>query len=215
MKHSILNRIKDLGGDISKVKGNSLQEDLLSITFDTVLYPKPQDTPWASAEDQEPIYELGTFIEENMDLYHSDQQAFFDKLFNIYYCLTDEAYGQDFWQPQMFTPFKENTESFDEWNMILQDCVNDDYLDEIIEQAKTPTPDFVSIIYSYGFPDQYYVCLQDPYPENPTIWGTDHEVFFEEITNEGTLEDLFNKYMTKDELIEIINNALAKNDDNN
>lgn len=45
MKQTILNRIQALGGDISKVKGTSLQEDLLAITFDTVLYEKPEDTP--------------------------------------------------------------------------------------------------------------------------------------------------------------------------
>ena len=43
MKQEILNRLQALGGDISKVKGNSLQEDLLAITFNTVLYEKPQD----------------------------------------------------------------------------------------------------------------------------------------------------------------------------
>ncbi len=56
MKQAILDRIQALGGDISQVKGKSLAEDLMSITFDTVLYPKPEDTPWADEEDQEPSY---------------------------------------------------------------------------------------------------------------------------------------------------------------
>jgi len=43
MKESILTRIEALGGDISNVKGISLAEDLQSIKFNTVLYPKPED----------------------------------------------------------------------------------------------------------------------------------------------------------------------------
>ena len=45
MKKEILEKIKQLGGNIDNVKGNSLADDLLSITFDTVLYQKPEDTP--------------------------------------------------------------------------------------------------------------------------------------------------------------------------
>jgi hypothetical protein len=49
------------------VKGTSLAEDLLAITFDTVLYPKPQDTPWAKAEDTEPIYGIGAWVDAHRD----------------------------------------------------------------------------------------------------------------------------------------------------
>ncbi len=55
MKKGILNRIKQLGGNVANVKGVSLQEDLCAITFKTALYQKPEDTPWLSAEDTEPI----------------------------------------------------------------------------------------------------------------------------------------------------------------
>ena len=41
MKQEILNRIQALGGDISQVKDTSLADDLLAVTFNTVLYPKP------------------------------------------------------------------------------------------------------------------------------------------------------------------------------
>lgn len=50
MKTEILERIKQLGGNVENVKGSSLKDDLLAITFDTVLYQRPVDTPWASAE---------------------------------------------------------------------------------------------------------------------------------------------------------------------
>ncbi|MDB0601998.1 hypothetical protein PL373_12715 [Tenacibaculum maritimum] len=62
--------------------------------------------------------------------------------------------------------------------------------------------------YSYGFPDNLFVCLSDPDKENPTVYGTDHEVYFDEITVQGTLEEYFNSFLTKEELIEIIDKKL-------
>ena len=56
MKQEILDRIQALGGDISQVKGTSLAEDLSAITFNTILYEKPEDTAWARADEEEPIY---------------------------------------------------------------------------------------------------------------------------------------------------------------
>lgn len=50
MKIEILERIKQLGGNVENVKGSFLKDDLLAITFDTILYQRPVDTPWASAE---------------------------------------------------------------------------------------------------------------------------------------------------------------------
>ena len=43
MKKEIVNRIKQLGGNVANVKGVSLQEDLCAITFNTALYQKPED----------------------------------------------------------------------------------------------------------------------------------------------------------------------------
>lgn len=81
-------------------------------------------------------------------------------------------------------------------------------LEEIIAVSNDPSPDFVHVFESYGFPDNYYICLSDPHPENPTLFGTDHEVFFREITNEGTLEDFLKKLLTKEELLDIIKRRL-------
>jgi hypothetical protein len=52
--------------------------------------------------------------------------------------------------------------------------------------------------------------LSDPNPENPTVFGTDHEVFFSELTNEGNLDDFLNRFMTKNELIEIVKDKLER-----
>ena len=206
MKKEILEKIKQLGGNIDNVKGNSLADDLLSITFDTVLYQKTEDTPWATAEQTEPIYGIGEFINENEKLFKANKQALYDKIIDKYFRLTDEAYGQVFWQPRLFTPFKEGTDDFEEWNSDFTD--EDTDLSEIIKVTNDKTPDFIEVFYSYGFPDNYYICLSDPNPENPTLFGTDHEVYFREITNEGNLEDFLNTFMTKEELLEIIRNRI-------
>lgn len=208
MKKEILEKIKQLGGNIDKVKGNSLSEDILSITFDTVLYPRTDDTPWQTAEDEEPIYGIGEFITENEELFKTDKQSFYDNIIDKYFQLTDEGYGQVFWQPKLFTPFKEGTENFEEWNSEFTD--EDIDLSEIIKVTDDKTPDFIEIFYSYGFPDHYYISLSDPNPENPTLFGTDHEEYFREVTNEGSFEDFFNTFITKEELIEIVKKRIEK-----
>lgn len=198
MKAELLDRIKALGGDISKVKGISLQEDILSIEFSSVLYYNDGD---------EPIYGLFDYIDEIKDIYHSDKDLFYNKIFEKYYCLTEEGFGQFFWQPLLFTPFKEGTADFEEWNELF---TNEDFADLslITEYTRDKNPDFIQVFYSYGFPDHYYICVSDPNPENPTLFGTDHEVFFNEITNEGSLLSLLNSFLTKEELRDFIENEI-------
>jgi len=208
MKTEILEKIKQLGGNVGNVKGNSLSEDILSITFETVLYQKPEDTPWQTAEDAEPIYGIGEFINANEELFKTDKQALYDKIIQKYFCLTKEGYGQFFWQPRLFTPFKEGTGDYEEW---FDDFTDEDTdLTEIIKVTNDETPDFIEVFYSYGFPDNYYICLSDPNQENPTLFGTDHEVYFREVTNEGSFEDFLNTFMTKDELLEIVKKRIEK-----
>ena len=203
MKIEILQRIKALGGNIDRVQGKSLQADLLSITFDTVLYPRPQDAPWATADEQEPICDLGELINVNEALFKRDKAAFYQMIIDHYYCLTEEGYGQTFWQPLLFTPFKAGTDDYQEWHDLFS---SDKYvnLSEFEQVTGDKTPDFLQLFYSYGFPDRYYICLSDPNPENPTVFGTDREAFFLEVSNEGTLEDFLHSFMTKEELIAII-----------
>lgn len=208
MKKEILQRIQELGGNIDQVKGTTLAEDLLAITFNTVLYRKPTDAPWQTADEAEPIHGIGDFINENETLFRTDKAAFYQKITDKYYQVTKEGYGQVFWTAQPFTPFKAGTEDFEEWNDEFIDGDTD--LAEVHKLTNDPQPDFIQLFYSYGFPDHYYIALTDPDPENPTLFGTDHEVFFSEIINEGKLEDFLNACMTKAELIEIIANKIEQ-----
>ncbi|WP_299442893.1 hypothetical protein [uncultured Aquimarina sp.] len=203
MKKEILNRIQKLGGDISNVRGKSLQNDLESISFNTVLYPKRSDTPWASIDEQEPIYGIGEFIEGNKELFESNKIAFYDVIINHYYKLTEEGFGQVFFRNDLFTPFKQGTDDYDEWNGEWEESS----FRKVINGTEM---DLMFIGHSYGFPDNLFICLTDSNQENPTVYGTDHEVYFDEITKEGTLEEFFNSFLTKEELIEIIKKKLEK-----
>ncbi len=208
MKQEILNRLQALGGDISKVKGTSLQEDLLAITFDTVLYEKPEDTPWTKADEEEPICGLGEWVDTHIELYKSDKKAFYNKMIAEFYCLTQEPRGQHFWIANLFTPFKEGTTDYEDW---YDDFSDEEFVDltEITKLTTDKTPDFIQLFYTYSYPDHLYIALSDPNPENPTLFGTDHEVFFSEVDNMGTLEDYLNTLMTPEELINIVEKALV------
>lgn len=208
MKKEILERISQLGGNIRQVKGISRVADLLSIDFSTVLYRKPVDTPWATAVETEPIHGLGEFIEQHRDLVENNRELLYQKILDHFYVLTEEPHGQTFWQPVLFTPFTPGTTDYDEWYIGYFD---DDTLVDLSEVQKVTGKEhgeFLQLFYSYGFPDQLYISLEDPQPENPTVFGTDHEVFFSEMTNEGSLEDYLNQLMTKEELIDLVQKAL-------
>jgi hypothetical protein len=209
MKETILNKIKALGGNIEKVKGKSLEEDLQAITFSTVLYPRQEDTPWSNAEESEPIYGIGKFIDKHIKLFETEKQVFYDKIINHFFRVTDDAYGQTFYKGQLFTPFRIGTSDFEEWNI---DFTEDDSIDlkKVVKLTKNKKPDFINLFYNYSYPDHHYICLSDPNPENPTVFGTDHEVFFGELTNEGNLEDFLDRFMTKDELIQIVKDKLER-----
>lgn len=203
MKSEILKRIQELGGNIDNVKNISLREDLEAITFNTVLYPKPKDTPWLKADSSEPIYGVNEFIEKNLTLFELDPKAFYDKIVNHYYKITEEGYGQVFFKNNVFSPFKEGSDDYEEWSGEWEE---DDFKEVIIGEEM----ELMFIGYSYGFPDNLFICLTDPNKENPIVYGTDHEVYFDEITKEGSLEDFFNSFMTKEEFIEILKSRIEK-----
>lgn len=201
MKKEILNRIEALGGDISTVKNISLQKDLEAITFDSVLHPKKKDTPWATSDETEPINGIGGFIDENKDLFDSNKTAFYDKIISQYYRITEESFGQVIFRNTLFTPFQEGTDDYEEW----KDFWQEEDFKKVIEGTDM---NLMFIGYSYGFPDNLFICLTDPNPENPTVYGTDHTMFFDEITKQGTLEEFFNSFISKQELVDLLKNKL-------
>ncbi|RXM39113.1 hypothetical protein BOQ62_13640 [Chryseobacterium sp. CH21] len=69
--------------------------------------------------------------------------------------------------------------------------------------------DFICIFYSYGYPDHYFACVTDPDQTNPTVYGTDHEVYFQEIDEKGSLEEFLDRFMTKEEFLETVKEYLS------
>ena len=66
MKKEIVDRIIELGGTVSADnKEGSLKDFFNNLNFNTVLYPKPEDTQWSDAEDEEPICGLNKFFDNN------------------------------------------------------------------------------------------------------------------------------------------------------
>ncbi|NWK99924.1 hypothetical protein DM790_03720 [Flavobacterium collinsii] len=192
MKKEIVDRIQQIGGNIDKVKGNSLQEDLQSIEFSHPLYTDYY-------EDE--LYGADEFYADNRELYQENRKEFYDQLLNHFFSDHELPYGQDFYRNFLFTPFKQGTKDFEEFDGLIDEA-------EVREVVEGGDLDFICICYSYGYPDQFFICLTDPNPENPTVYSTDHEVFFSEIENEGTLEEFLKRYLTKDEFLEIVKNYI-------
>jgi len=207
MKEEILNRLVALGGTFTKGRDKTLISGLLDVTFDTVFYPKPEDTPWSKADETEPIYGVSEFIKENHGLYRENKSEFYDKMIKYYFCLTEGGQGQDFWEGTLFTPFKKKTADHGEWIDWFETEAD---LSIITQLTKDEKPDFIRLFHGCGFPDQYYICLSDPNLNDPTVFGTDHEEFFVEISNHGKLSDFLNRYMDQNELINLVEMMMEK-----
>jgi hypothetical protein len=195
---TILTQIQQLGGHTNHVRGQSLAADLQAITFDTVLYPQPTDTPWSTAAETEPIAGLNEVIDANRPLLATDPAAFYQRIADHFYCLTEAPHGQVFFRPGLFTPFRPDTLDYAEWNDYFTEEAD---LSPVFAVTHDATPDFIYLAHSYGFPDTYFVCSSDPDPANPTVFGTDHEEFFSAITNEGSLEAFWQRFLPKAELL--------------
>ena len=198
MKKEILNEIKRLGGNIDHVKGISLKEDLQAITFNHPLY--------ADYYGDE-LYGTDKFYEENKQLYQNSKPDFYKKLIDHFFSDHELPYGQAFYRGFLFTPFHEGTPDFEEWNDIFVDEEEVD-LTEIYEVSSDPNPDFIVIATTYSYPDEYFICLSDKDQENPTVFGTDHEVFFREVTNEGSLADFLKQFLSKDDFLKVVENYI-------
>ncbi|RZK21897.1 MAG: hypothetical protein EOO63_18635 [Hymenobacter sp.] len=185
MKQAILTQIRRLGGNTDGVTGESLQADLAAIVFKNPLYP---------AGYVAELIGVAEFWEQHQPLYQTDRPAFYQRLLAHFFADQELPYGQAFFRNFLFTPFKEDSPDYGE----LAGLVTPDEIRQVVAGADL---DFMCICYSYGFPDHYFVCLTDADQENPTVYGTDHEVFFSELTKEGTLEAFFNGFITPEEFL--------------
>lgn len=193
MNNTIINKIKALGGNTDAVHADqSFIENWKQIKFPHYLYDKDWD-----------VYGIDQFYEENKELYQNQQDKFYENLMSHYFSAHDSAYGQYFAEYWMFTPFKEGSEDQEEF----EDLIDENYVQEVVGISE---PDFFCIFYSYGYPDHYFICTEDPDQSNPTVYSTDHEVYFDELDNKGKLEEFLDWFMTKDEFLEVVKGYLAE-----
>jgi hypothetical protein len=185
MKQAILAQLQRLGGNTDGVTGESLQADLAAIVFKNPLYPTEYLTELGGVDE---------FFAQHQPLYRASKPEFYAKLVGHFFADQEIPYGQAFFRNFLFTPFKADSSDYGE----LDGLVTPDEIREVVAGGDL---DFMCICYSYGFPDHYFVCLTDANPENPTVYGTDHEVFFSELTKEGTMEEFFNGFITPEEFM--------------
>jgi len=199
MKSSILKRIVDLSGNVDDLKGNSLLEDWQAIKLRSPLYMKPVDTPWSKAEEMEPIEGLGDYITEHEAALKSNKEHFYEQMLAHYFSenMEDEPNAQSYHISKKFTPFTRGSADFEEWQGMIDES-------KVRDVVKGEQLDFMQIMWSYSYPDYYFICLSDPNPANPIVYGTDHEDFFSEIESYGTLEEFLTSFYTKKELIQVI-----------
>ncbi|MGE8554919.1 MAG: hypothetical protein ACN6OB_13450 [Chryseobacterium jejuense] len=193
MNDSIIKKTIALGGNTDAVSaGKSFVENWQNIRFTHYLYDKDWD-----------VYGIDQFYESNKELYHNHQEKFYENLLTHYFSAHDSAYGQYFVKDWMFTPFKEDSEDQQEF----EDLIDEDYVQGVVG---IPKPDFLCILYSYGYPDHYFVCTEDPDQSNPIVYSTDHEVYFDELENEGNFEDFLDRFMIQEEFLEVVTEYLTE-----
>ncbi len=72
------------------------------------------------------------------------------------------------------------------------------------ERTLTLSVSFIPMV----IPIIFLYALPIPNRLTPTVYSTDHEVFFQEITNEGRLETFLKRYMTKAEFLDVVRGYL-------
>ncbi|AZA76644.1 hypothetical protein EG347_03475 [Chryseobacterium sp. G0186] len=193
MNDNIIKKINDLGGNTDAVSlGKSFVENWRSITFTHYFYDKDWD-----------VYGIDQFYNENNDLYANEREKFYENLIEHYFSDHELPYGQYFIKDWLFTPFKENSADWEEF----EDLIEEDFVQEVV---KIPKPEFICIFYSYGYPDHFFVCTTDPDQLNPSVYSTDHEVYFDELENKGCLEEFLNRFMTKEEFLQVVKEYLEE-----
>ncbi|MGG7549499.1 hypothetical protein ACQ7CX_02665 [Chryseobacterium arthrosphaerae] len=193
MNEQIIKKINILGGNTEAVSADkSFAENWQGIRFGHHLYDKDWD-----------VYGIDAFYELHKDVYYADAGKFYENLLEHYFSDHELPYGQYFFRNWLFTPFKENTDDYEE----LDGLVEENEIREVVEGTEM---EFICLFYSYGYPDHFFVCLSDPDPSNPTVYSTDHEVYFQEIENEGSLENFLDRFMTKEEFQEVVKTYLEE-----
>ena len=92
-----------------------------------------------------------------------------------------------------YTPLTEGTDDYEEW----KGCIDGDSIKEYFGEEGLG---FLIIGYAGGFPDHFFVELNDE-SADPMVYGTDHEGWFQEIEEVCTVSEFFNSILTEEEYL--------------
>ncbi|MFP3831460.1 hypothetical protein [Chryseobacterium sp. SIMBA_028] len=192
MNENIIHKINNLGGNTDAVSvDKNFAENWQSISFTHYLYDKDWD-----------VYGIDEFYSRHKELYINDEKKFYEDLLKHYFSDHELPYGQYFFRDWFFTPFKEGTNDQEEFDGLIEE----DIVQKVVKVSK---PDFICIFYSYGYPDHFFICTGDSEPSNPTVYSTDHEMYFDEIENEGSLDEFLDRFMTQEEFLDVVKEYLS------
>ena len=186
MNRKIKKAFKELGAVVKEPKTDSIVDFFDAIELNIPLYSKAWEDNLFGMDEfrlkyKEPVYE---------------------NVMEHFFTPDISPNGHTWFSPKLFKPF---TADYDEWQFRESD--EDINVTAIRELIKDGVLEFLIIFESYSYPDHFFICLNDPHPENPTVFSTDHEEFFLEIENEGNLESFLDDFLRKDEFYRIFKNC--------
>ena len=205
MHERLRERINALGGAVSMAEPGDALQLLQATRLPLPLYPAPRDTPWARADEQEPIFGISEFIAAHPAHATHDRAALLRAVHAHYHGPTDELRGQVTFGLQRFTPFVAGSADHDE-------CAGGDDFDTAYLQQVTghATPELLFIGSSEGYPNHYFICIADAGDMNPPVYSTDHEQYLADISPCGHLLDWLTAFMTAAELLQRVDDALER-----
>lgn len=159
MQKQVLNRIEELGGRFMKPRSDTVKDYILSIQFPHVLYSEEWD-----------FCGVDKYFTKNRTIFNKSESAFFDKLEREFFAHSETPRGQTFWKKKLFTPLTPGTDDYQIWASDFQGAKFVD-LKPLRKIYGHGDLEFIQIAFAYGYPDPFYVCLQDPKPKNPTVFG--------------------------------------------
>lgn len=165
--------IEKLGGSYKPPKKPSLAMNMSAIRFSSGLYFRDWDGNG-----------IDSFLNDHPKLLNETTTKIADRAEKKLLSTKSHYGSKALWQCHRLRPFSQEEKEFVD-------------LTEIREYAGDGPLDFLQIVYvDAGYPDQHFICLQDPKPGNPTVFGTDHEVSFQEYYGFTPLSDFLAQFMT-------------------
>ena len=187
MEKNIKIAFEELGAVFKNSTTNSMVDFFDAIELTIPLYQKY----W---EDN--LFGLDEFLEKNIE-------PTYENIIGYFFSDNTPLCGYTLFVNRLFRPLTPNSSEYDEWYSMFKDDEDVD-LTVVRKVMEDGNLEFLQVFKSYGFPDYFFISLNDPNPENPTLFSTDHETFFSEIENEGDVASFLETFFRKDEFYRVV-----------